>query len=165
MEEWRDIPEYEDIYQVSDQGTVRRVKSGRLLRPRNDNGYLSVSLCVSGKKRNRYIHRLVLSAFVSNPPIPHAHGNHINGDTHDNRLDNLQWCSPTENAIHARDRLQRFAGEHNSNAKLSEREAKMVIYLGKMGLSAKEIAHQFDMSVEGVRMILTGRTWKHLQGG
>lgn len=101
MEQWRKIPGYEGLYQVSDLGNVKSVFYKRrgqetILKPILRRGYLCVELCKDKKKKKYSIHRLVWEGF--NGPIPEGmQVNHINEDKTDNRLENLNLMSPKEN--------------------------------------------------------------------
>lgn len=69
----------------------------------NVNGYCRISLTPDGKKsndrQNKYVHRLVAEAFIPNPKnLPYV--NHINANKQDNRVENLEWCTSSENMIH-----------------------------------------------------------------
>ena len=105
-EVWKDIKDYEGLYQVSDRGNVRSVDrinhigsrySGRILKPRYDkDGYLRVSLSKNGIKKIKLIHRLVLEAFVENPSnLPEV--NHLDEVKDNNELSNLEWCDSRYN--------------------------------------------------------------------
>lgn len=115
MEQWKDITDYEGMYQVSDQGKVRglnrtairgnkiiRVKGMQLAERPNDKGYLTVSLCKKGVRQNYYIHRLVAISFIPNPDhLPEV--NHKNGNKKDNRVTELEWATTSANIQHAHD--------------------------------------------------------------
>lgn len=97
LEFWQDIEGYEGLYQVSNVGQVKSVKSGKILKPdKRKNGYLQIDLCKEGKKKKFLIHRLVAAAFLPNEDeLPQV--DHINNDKTDNRVCNLQWISHVEN--------------------------------------------------------------------
>lgn len=102
-EVWKDVPGYEGVYQVSDQGRVKSQRrfgtTGGVLTPRvkADSGHLRVALCQNGKVKDFLIHRLVLFAFVGFP-APGLEGCHNNGDPADNRLENLRWDTSKANS-------------------------------------------------------------------
>lgn len=106
---WKDIKEYEGIYQISNFGRVKslyRTIKGRwgetivkqkILKPVKDkDGYLIVTLCNNGNQRTHRIHRLVAVAFLDNinnfPFINHKDENKQN-----NCVDNLEWCTAKYN--------------------------------------------------------------------
>lgn len=90
MVEWKQMPEHPE-YKVSNGGDVM-APSGCLLKPHPTNGYQRVSL----GNTQRYVHRLVLEAFVG-PCPPGKQCRHLNGDKADNKLTNLAWGTPSEN--------------------------------------------------------------------
>lgn len=91
-------------YVVYDDGRIVG-PSGKTLRGHVTNtGYLQVRLPISGKWKWFSVHRLVLRAFTNTNGVQ---GNHKNGDRLDNRLQNLEWCTASENMRHAVDVLKR----------------------------------------------------------
>lgn len=98
---WKVIEEYPN-YEVSDGGEVKNTTTGKLLSPyRNQRGYLKVCLYKDGKKKYLSVHRLVANAFVTNEdPGIFTQVNHIDEDKANNRADNLEWVTPSENINH-----------------------------------------------------------------
>ena len=108
-EKWQPIVGYPG-YEVSDFGRVRSLKNGGriLAQTKNHKGYLRVKLTKNGISTQFLVHRLVGWAFNSG----FRDGmqiNHLNGDKSDNRPENLEWCTPSENLQHAYDVLNRKA--------------------------------------------------------
>ncbi|MEG9208263.1 NUMOD4 domain-containing protein [Lactococcus garvieae] len=99
-EEWRDIVGYENIYQVSNLGRVRSLHYGRiriLAQAENIDGYLVVNLCVNMNKKSLRVHRLVASAFITNPQNK-PQVNHIDENKKNNQIKNLEWTTEKENS-------------------------------------------------------------------
>ncbi len=96
FEEFKDIENYEGIYQISSYGRVYSVKRGKFLKPQSDKGYLQVRLYKNKKGKFYLIHRLVATAFIPNPlHLPQV--NHINEIKTENHVENLEWCTASYN--------------------------------------------------------------------
>lgn len=101
-EEWREIQGYDCKYFVSNMGRVASLKHRkvRILKAfPNNKGYYRVCLCKDGKGKHFLVSRLVAEAFCENPRSEEADVvDHIDGDVRNNRADNLQWLTKSENA-------------------------------------------------------------------
>lgn len=111
VEEWRDVVGYEGLYQISNLGQVRNVKTGKIRAQQNgDGGYKFVILHDSkGGRRplTKGIHRLMAEAFIPNPDNKPC-VNHKDENTSNNTLDNLEWVTYQENNVYGT-RLERAA--------------------------------------------------------
>lgn len=106
QEIWKDIKDYEGLYQVSNLGRVKSLsnskrKKEKILQPVSiSDGYVQVGLYKCGKRAKFLIHRLVAQAFLDNPNNL-SQVNHINGIKSDNETKNLEWCTGCENVVHS----------------------------------------------------------------
>lgn len=113
-EEWKDIQNYEGLYQVSNLGRVKsfrqstklRCKSEYILKPfLANNGYAQVTLYNNTKKHKFLVHRLVACAFIPNPDnLPQI--NHKDEDRTNNVVDNLEWCTAEYNNAYGTAKLR-----------------------------------------------------------
>ena len=99
----RDIKGYEGLYSITSCGKVWSYKSKKFLKPIVEkNGYSRVNLYKEGKLKKFYIHRLVAEAYIENPDnLPQV--NHVDGDKSHNWLNNLEYCTGSQNTRHAID--------------------------------------------------------------
>ncbi len=174
-EMWVAIPGFDASYEVSSFGRVRRISRGQhtrpgyILKPRIRRNYLSVTLSAGrqGTGKAFSIHRLVSEAFIG--AIPDGMQiNHKNGNKTDNRPDNLEIVTPSENSLHScrvlgkKGTPPRLMGEKNHKAKLREPDIAKIFLLRERGLSQQKIANQFGVDQTTVSCILRKKNWKHL---
>lgn len=105
MEQWRDIPGYERLYEASNNGRIKNAKTGRVLKSRlkrSSGGwkYYEVVLWKDGKPHYLLISRIVAMTWC-NGYFQNATVNHIDGNTTNNHADNLEWLSTGDNIRHA----------------------------------------------------------------
>jgi len=103
-ETWKDIPGYEGLYKASNIGNIKSYynKNGKsILKPSpKRSGYLQVILVKNKRNWSVGVHILVLMAFTGSR-IPGKQVNHIDGNKHNNNLNNLEWVTASENMIHS----------------------------------------------------------------
>lgn len=124
MEIWKDVKDYEGLYQVSNLGRIKSIprngtiKLEKILKPSlSKDGYYKVSLNKNGKQTSFRLHRIVAIAFLENrenkPQV-----DHINTDRLDNRADNLRWCTFKENVNNPITLSKRFGKKHSKETKV-----------------------------------------------
>lgn len=108
MEMWKDIEGYEGLYQISDNGSVKSLKFGKekILKPNLVVGYNHATL-FNKTKKHHLVHRIVAIAFIPNPENKRT-VNHKNGIRSDNRIQNLEWATYSENHKHSYRELGRI---------------------------------------------------------
>jgi len=132
---WRPVKGLEDRYEVSNTGLVRT--KPRVLKsfPMRKGGHHQINL---GLHRRTYVHRLVAEAFLGQPDPARIWINHKNGDPSDNRVENLEWCTPGENIAHG----YRHNGRINYNSRAvaaTDENGEVLLEFKSMADAAKAI--------------------------
>jgi hypothetical protein len=182
-EEWRPIPGYEGVYEASSHGRIRRLDGvvlvyglhprphkGRILRAAQSRAtlYLSVALSLAGKVESIPVHRLVAVAFLGAPQPGKNNVNHIDGTRTNNRAENLEWTSASENGKHAyRIGLQHVSGaallygEGSPRSKLTDADVRNIREFAAT-MSKAELARMFRVKQPTIDNVLRGFTWRHV---
>jgi hypothetical protein len=174
-ERWKPVPGYEELYEVSNQGRLARIKTRggrptwRILKATPGNmGYVRYALVGHNyMRRDLMAHRLAWAAF--NGPIPDdLQINHKNGVKHDNRLDNLEIVTQSENTKHAF-RVLKVApnvnpnpGSRNGRAILTEDDIPKIRNLLQSGVSQTEAGRIFGVHQTVIGRIALGKIWRHV---
>ncbi len=173
FEEWRPVPGYEGLYEVSNTGRVRsldrvdhfnginRPRKGRELAHIDKRGYHIVKLCKDGNVRAVGIHRIVASAFIPNPTsLPEV--NHKDENKSNNNVSNLEWCDRVYNAKYG-----------TAPARIAEKLHRGVVSIDQNGVetaykSIKEAAEAFDgtpgnicNAISGYSKTAWGLKWRY----
>lgn len=185
-EEWRPVVGFEEHYEVSSIGRVRRIgggrgaRVGRVLRHSTLRGYFNINLYVARKEFSRRVHRLVAEAFIGECPLDERTGrlcdvNHKNGNRSDNRVENLEWSTRSANLSHAYHVLgtihppeTKLRGEDCGQAKLTReqvlaiRDLARIREAGLVRIKNTEIAAMYGVDNSHVGKIIKGATWAWL---
>ena len=168
----------ETNYLISTLGRIKRKKKYSKKDPEyvtqyiNRDGYLQVQLRINKKYYLPTVHRLVAISFIPIPEEYISNGyscddlmvNHINGVTYDPYVCNLEWCTPSENTIHALKNNLRIpnCGEDHPNSKLSEGIVRSICEKLQNGNKNIDISKDTGVPVTLVNQIKNKNIWKHI---
>ena len=152
------ISEYPGYF-VTRNGEVFSSKSGSLkrLKGSSSEGYRLTVFCVNGQITRKLTHRIVAEMFIPNPENK-PQVNHINGIRHDNRVENLEWATNSENSIHA----YKFLGKKPPHPKKVVCVDTGVIYNSIMEASRASGVRRtsIQMVLRGKQKTAGGHQWK-----
>lgn len=155
LERWRRVPGTN--CKISDQGRFYRQGIQKIIRRKTR--YIQIGLTIDGKKQWPYIHALVLMAFAG-PRPPGFECRHLNGNPHDNHLENLEWGTHTKNEQDkiTHDRVLR--GERHWKAKLTQEDIEAIRRTtGPRGLG-NQLAEKYGVSNQHISKIRLGKLWR-----
>lgn len=188
-EVWRQIPGIPN-YEASSLGRTRRRETGRIHnRARLPRGYATLHCVINGKRTTTYVHRAIWTSFHGSIPT-NMWINHIDGDKSNNRLENLEMVTPSENIRHAfrlglnrarkghrfnpetRARGERHGtrthpemiakGENRLGAKLTEDAVRAMRKQRDAGAIYTDLAKAYGISRSTVQQIILRKRWKHV---
>lgn len=163
IEIWKDIAGYEGLYMISDHGRIRRIDKEKspLINPKTNphNGYKYAHLSKNGKVKAFRLHRLVATHFLPETENKQL-VNHIDGNKTNNKYDNLEWATPSENQLHRYRVLGRTNGGRPSK-KVKCIETGEIFNSIADATRKTGIGHIKDV-VSGERKTAGGLTWQEL---
>jgi len=178
LEIWKDVPNFEGTYQVSNLGRVkslfRKVKVKNFTRTiyefiMNANlgkrGYYEIRTCKNSVTKHMYVHRMVALAFIPNPNNE-LYINHKDGVKTNNNVNNLEWVDHRTNMIHAHKTglVKMKKGEDHGKSILKNADIPKIRELYNTGkLKQTEIAEMYNCSSGAISGIISGRCWSHIQ--
>lgn len=160
-EQWRTIKEF-PTYEISNFGRVRNSVWGyiRTVRPARNGNYLYVTLHKGRFKKNRFIHRLILTEFVG--PANRRQCRHLNGNACDNRIENLKWGTCLENNHDKKTHGTERRGSRHQNSKLDESQVLKIRELFESGYSQTKISKLYNISLVQIHRIVHKKRWQWL---
>lgn len=169
QEQWKEIDGYEGRYLISSFGRVMSNRIGNKEVPffvknnvLDSDGYSMVQLSLRGVRKMHKVHRLVAIHFIPNP-LNKPTVNHIDGVKGNNKLDNLEWNTVSENIKHAfKNKLKKVDGEFAPSAKLDNIKVLTIKTLLLAGMSQRKIAKIYKVHFNTISQIYLGKTWKSL---
>lgn len=153
-EVWKDIPNYEGIYQASNLGRIKSINPcnrGKDIimsdKPVSPNDYKKVCFKRGGKQKTFLVHRLIAITFIPNPnsyPVV----NHKNENKSDNRVENLEWCDYSYNASYG-------SKKHNQTVKLGKKV--LCVELNLQFLSFGEASRYLNIPYQNISKCCHGK--------
>lgn len=147
---------YENRYLVFSNGDIFNFDGSKMSPSIDRCGYLHG--LING--RSRSYHRIIAECFIPNP-CNKPDVNHINGIKTDNRAENLEWCTRSENIIHAYKTglEQTVVGANNHNSKLDD---ELVRYIRQSDGSNYKLAKELGVDPSTIRNARNKKTWRHI---
>ena len=158
MIEWKPIPNYENLYEVSNTGEIRsikpRYKNKQILKACvGSRGYLVVTLCNKSTQKSYNVHRLVAKAFIPNPDnLPCI--NHKDENRTNNNVDNLEWCTYKYNNTYG-NRLDKYISKRGKSV--------MCVETNKVYRSTQEASKLTGVNQGGISSCCNGK--RNVAGG
>lgn len=160
----KEIKNYEGLYSVTKEGKIFGNKRNKFLRQRtNRAGYLVVNLSKNNILKTLAVHRITAQTFLDNPENKRT-VNHKNGNKSNNNINNLEWCTDSENQKHSyRTGLNKSIGENHFRSNLTEKEVLEIRRLLKeTKITQMKLSKMFNVATGTVSNIKTRKTWKYI---
>ena len=175
IEVWKDVIGYEGIYEVNNLGIIRSVErldnSGHKRKSKilglvaDRDGYIKVHLCLQGKARYHFVHRIVATAFIDNPErLPQI--NHKDENKANNKVENLEWCTAKYNINYGKRNIlvsESLYGEKAHSSKITQKDVDKIrkqYESRSKENNMKKLAKQYGISESQVWRIINNKRWK-----
>ena len=163
----KDVVGFEEYFSVTEKGEVFSKRSNKFLKQVElKSGYLSLATKINGVNKTFRVHREIAKAFLNNPENK-PHVNHKDGNKLNNEVDNLEWCTQSENMKHAVDTglLINGKGEDCHVSKLTDKD---VTYIRQnyaprnKRFGSRALANRFNVAHSTISDIINYKTWTHI---
>lgn len=163
----KDIPGYEGLYAASEDGQIWSHRNKIIMKQQlTSMGYPTVQLCVNGKRKALSVHRLIAFAYLGKSELV---VNHKNGIKRDNRIENLEYCTRSENIKHAfRTGLKKptvLQGEQHGGSKLSNEDILAIrdLFAQPNPPQQRAVAKACGVADTTIRHIIQRKRWNHVK--
>ncbi len=169
---WKQVIGHER-YEVSNHGRVRSLWAQRYERPVpkilkqtvGPNGYPYISVSQNYVTQKKYVHRLVVEAFIGPAPDGHECA-HQDGNRKNPRLENLLWMTAKDNSGQKEGHGTILRGEKAPWSVLTERQVRLILRMQKLGVTNGSIQRycgpHWGVSQTAISLVQRGRTWKQI---
>ncbi len=166
-ERWRSVVGFEDKYQVSNLGRVRKIQDGVLVSQHlNPDGYTELALWHEGRNHYFKVHTLVAAAFLGPRPLG-KEVNHIDLVRSNNKASNLEYLSHAQNLAHSSANGSKFGarGERHGQAVLTRQDVIRIREARRSGYfsSYAEMSRSLNIPYHLVYRVARGIFWRELQ--
>lgn len=177
-EQWKPVPGYEGLYEVSDHGRVKRCAKRVYARNRwgmcwrnhppiivaqsETRGHRRVTLCKDGQPRMYFVHRLIAFAFLGAPPPGKPFACHKDGRHNNNVVDNIYWGSAADNSQDQIRHGVQVRGERVASARLTDADVPRIRRRHAQGATYRDIAKEYRVNDRTIKLCVIGQTWKHI---
>ena len=147
-------------YFVTENGEV--FHNEKKLKPyKQSKGYLKVDIWDNNKKIPTYVHRMVAETFIPNPEN-HTQVNHIDGDKTNNRVENLEWCSQSQNIQHRIKILKVGMDQNHKGTKIPSKEVLILRWKRSINypINIEETAKKWGITPKYLSKVIRGKQRK-----
>lgn len=166
-EEWRELPGYDSMYLVSNFGEVYSKYTKKVLGyTTNKGGYHRTKITKDKTSKRIVTHKLVMLAFVGEPPEGMVI-NHIDSDPSNNRLDNLEYITPSQNVKHSYDFGKACRkGENHPSSKLTVEDVINIRTRFWNFKESRDSIHKLypQITRTSLNRVIAGSVWTHVKG-